>query len=73
MIGRIQARVSQPIADHGHIDTGGDQLDTHAVAAKYAASRASSPGSELAGGRLNIVRLSLNRTPVRTERLSRIG
>jgi hypothetical protein len=69
MIGRVQSRMPEPVADHGYVDAGGDELNADAVAPRVRCNTLCRERRYVAGSGLNLV-LELEAHPCRTERLT---
>jgi hypothetical protein len=69
VIGGVQSRMTEPVPDHGHIDTGGDELNADAVAPGV---RRDALGRERRhmSGRCQDVLLELEADPCRTKGLT---
>ena len=69
VIGRVQPRVPKPVADYGHIDTSGDELDTDTVTPSVGCCAFCRELPHVPGGPLNIL-LELEANSSSAERLT---
>src|SRR5258708_12794223 len=69
MIGRVQSCMSEPVADHGHIDTGSDKLNADAMTPSVRRDALCRERGHAPGSRLNVL-LEFEPNPRRTKRLT---